>query len=104
MPARNSGRFGGRMSIRFPPETMDGRRSGPDAARRVAFVAGGAAMAGVEFNAVRLAARLDRARWEVVLVCPEEGDLTVAFRGLGLRVCVLPRGRMFSSSIRLTTH
>src|SRR5207245_13161 len=25
-------------------------------------------------------------------------------RALGLQVCVLPRGRMFSSSIRLTTH
>jgi glycosyltransferase involved in cell wall biosynthesis len=71
---------------------------------RVVFVTGGAAMAGVEFNAVRLAERLDRSRWEVVLVCPEEGDLPAAFRRLGLRMCILPRGRMFSSSIPLTAR
>jgi glycosyltransferase involved in cell wall biosynthesis len=61
-------------------------------------------MAGVEFNAVRLAGRLDRSRWEVILVCPEDGDLPNAFRRLGLRVCTLPRGRLFSSSIQLNTH
>src|SRR5262249_54472784 len=74
----------------------------PPRPHRVVFVTGAAAMAGVEFNAARLAGRLDRSRWEVVLVCPEEGDLPAAFRRLGLRVCVLPRGRMLSSSIPLT--
>src|SRR5262249_15077081 len=69
--------------------------------RVVAFVTGGAAMAGVEFNALRLAERLDRSRWEIVLVCPEEGDLPGAFRRAGLGVHVLPRRRMLSSSIRL---
>jgi glycosyltransferase involved in cell wall biosynthesis len=75
----------------------------PPACRRrtVAFVTGGAAMAGVEFNALRLAERLDRARWNVVLVCPEEGDLTAGFRRAGLKVHVLPRRRMLSSSIRV---
>jgi glycosyltransferase involved in cell wall biosynthesis len=75
----------------------------PPACRRrtVAFVTGGAAMAGVEFNALRLAERLNRARWNVVLVCPEEGDLTAAFRRAGLTVHVLPRRRMLSSSIRI---
>jgi glycosyltransferase involved in cell wall biosynthesis len=76
------------------------------AARRhvVAFVTGGAAMAGVEYNAIRLAERLDRGRWDVVLVCPAEGDLTAAFRRAGLRVFVEPRRRLLSSSIRLGTR
>jgi glycosyltransferase involved in cell wall biosynthesis len=58
-------------------------------------------MAGVEFNAIRLAQRLDRERWRVVLVCPEEGDLPAAFRRAGLEVRILPRPRLFSTSIPL---
>ncbi|MHB1422896.1 MAG: glycosyltransferase family 4 protein [Gemmataceae bacterium] len=69
--------------------------------RVVAFVTGGAAMAGVEFNAIRLAERLDRKRWQVILVCPEEGDLPDAFRKAGLEVRILPRPRLFSTSIPL---
>ena len=38
------------------------------------------------------------------VVCPEEGDLTNAFRKAGLEVRVVPRGRLFSSSIRLGTR
>jgi glycosyltransferase involved in cell wall biosynthesis len=72
--------------------------------RRVAFVTGGAAMAGVEYNALRLAKRLDPKQWEVVLVCPEEGDLPAGFRQAGLQVQILPRPRLGSSSIRLTTR
>jgi glycosyltransferase involved in cell wall biosynthesis len=88
----------------LPDDSLDDCPPPAAGARRVVFVVGSAAMAGVEFNAVRLAERLDRSRWEVVLVCPEEGDLPSAFRRAGLHVCVLPRGRLFSSSIRLTTH
>lgn len=69
--------------------------------RVVVFVTGAAAMAGVEFNAIRLAERLDRERWRIILVCPQEGDLPNAFRKAGLEVCIQPRPRMFSSSIPL---
>ncbi len=77
------------------PPAVDGRR------RLVVFVTGGAAMAGVEFNAIRLAERLDRARWRVVLVCPQDGDLPNAFRKAGLDVRLLSRPRLFSTSIPL---
>lgn len=69
--------------------------------RVVAFVTGGAAMAGVEFNAIRLAERLNPERWRIILVCPEEGDLPAAFRSAGLEVRILPRPRLFSTSIAL---
>jgi glycosyltransferase involved in cell wall biosynthesis len=72
-----------------------------DRPRLVVFVTAAAAMAGVEFNAIRLAEKLDRGRWRVVLVCPEEGDLPDAFRRAGLEVRILPRPRLFSSSVRL---
>jgi glycosyltransferase involved in cell wall biosynthesis len=58
-------------------------------------------MAGVEFNAIRLAERLDRERWNVVLVCPEEGDLPAAFRRAGLPAHILPRPRLLSTSIQI---
>jgi glycosyltransferase involved in cell wall biosynthesis len=61
-------------------------------------------MAGVEYNAIRLAERLDRDRWDIVLVCPEEGDLTAAFRRAGLRVYVNPQRHLLSSSVPLSTH
>jgi glycosyltransferase involved in cell wall biosynthesis len=78
------------------------RRPAAKTGRRVlAFVSGGAAMAGVEFNAIRLAQRLDREPWRVVLVCPEDGDLPDAFRKAGLEVRILPRPRLFSTSIAL---
>jgi glycosyltransferase involved in cell wall biosynthesis len=69
--------------------------------RVVAFVTLGAAMAGVEYNAIRLAERLDPARWRVVLLCPQEGDLPNAFRRAGLGVRIVRRPRLFSSSIPL---
>jgi glycosyltransferase involved in cell wall biosynthesis len=87
------------------PPVAGGAASRSAGGRRVvAFVTGGAAMAGVEFNAIRLAEHLDRSRWQIVLICPEEGDLTDAFRRAGLTVHVLPRRRMLSSSIRLGSH
>jgi glycosyltransferase involved in cell wall biosynthesis len=58
-------------------------------------------MAGVEYNALRLAERLDRNRWEVLLICPEEGDLPAGFRRAGLWVHILPRPHLWSSSVRL---
>jgi glycosyltransferase involved in cell wall biosynthesis len=77
-------------------------RSAAKTGRRVvAFVTTGAAMAGVEFNALRLAERLDRQEWQIILVCPQEGDLPAAFRKAGLEVRILPRPRLFSTSIQL---
>jgi glycosyltransferase involved in cell wall biosynthesis len=75
-------------------------RNGP-ASHLVAFVTGGADMAGVEFNAIRLARRLDPHLWKVVLICPEEGDLPDAFRQAGREVHILPRPRLYSPSIQL---
>jgi glycosyltransferase involved in cell wall biosynthesis len=56
-------------------------------------------MAGVEYNAIRLAKQLDRNRWKIILVCPEEGDLPAAFRRANLDVVILRRPRLLSTSI-----
>jgi glycosyltransferase involved in cell wall biosynthesis len=59
-------------------------------------------MAGVEFGALHLAERLQRSRWKSVLVCPDEGDLPDACRRAGVQVQILPRPRIFSTSIRIS--
>ena len=76
------------------PTAEEGRRV-------VAFVTIGPAMAGVEYNALRLAERLDPNCWHVILVCPQEGDLPAAFRKADLEVRILPRPRLFSTSIQI---
>src|SRR5439155_23165316 len=68
---------------------------------RLVFVSGGATMAGVEYNTLRLTKRLHKSRWEPIVLCPEEGDLPNACRKAGVEVLILPRPKLFSTSIRI---
>lgn len=58
-------------------------------------------MGGVQFSTLYLAQHLDPARWEPVVVCPEEGDLTKACRRLEIRTHILDQPRVRSTSISI---
>lgn len=58
-------------------------------------------MGGVQFSTLYLAQNLDPAHWKPIVLCPEEGDLTSACRDSGIEVHVLPRPRLWSTSVRL---
>ena len=69
----------------------------------VVFVESAAAMGGVQFSTLYLAQNLDRAKWQPLVVCPEEGDLTHACRDSGVETRVLRQPRFWSTSFRLGT-
>jgi glycosyltransferase involved in cell wall biosynthesis len=69
------------------------------APQKVVFVEAAAAMSGVQFSTLYLAQHLDFALWEPVVVCPEEGDLTEACRGFGIRTHILSQPTLRSTSI-----
>lgn len=60
-----------------------------------------AAMGGVEFSTLYLAQRLDRELFSPVVVCPREGDLPRLCRESRVDTRVVPRGRLFSVTLRL---
>lgn len=64
----------------------------------VTFLESAAAMGGVERTTLDLVENLDRARWEPVVICPEEGELPEACRRAGVDVRILPRPAMYSTS------
>ena len=68
--------------------------------RTVAFVCGSAAMSGVEFSLLYLLQRMDRAEWNPVVLCPEEGQLTVACREIGVAAHVVKAPAAYSTSLR----
>jgi glycosyltransferase involved in cell wall biosynthesis len=72
-----------------------------EAPKIVVFVESAAAMGGVQFSTLYLAQNLDPTQWKVIVVCPEEGDLTRACRDSGIEVHVLPRPRLWSTSVRV---
>jgi glycosyltransferase involved in cell wall biosynthesis len=69
--------------------------------RKVYFVESAAAMGGVQFSTLYLVQHLDRARWEPVVICPEEGDLTEACRRSGVAVHILDFPALHSTSFRV---
>jgi glycosyltransferase involved in cell wall biosynthesis len=81
-------------------ESIDGVNRAGDP-RKVMFVEGAAAMGGVQFSTLYLAQHLDRALWDPIVVCPEEGDLTGACRRLGIPVHVLEQVKLRSTSFRI---
>jgi glycosyltransferase involved in cell wall biosynthesis len=68
--------------------------------RTVVFIESASAMGGVQFSTLYLAQELDRARWNPVVVCPAEGDLTRACRNAGVETQVLAGPRFWSTSVR----
>ena len=69
--------------------------------RTVYFIESAAAMGGVQFSTLYLVQHLDPARWEPVVICPEEGDLTEACRKSGVAVEILNRPALRSTSFRV---
>jgi glycosyltransferase involved in cell wall biosynthesis len=69
--------------------------------RTVYFIESAAAMGGVQFSTLYLVQHLDTARWEPLVICPEEGDLTEACRRAGVAVHILDFPALRSTSFRL---
>jgi glycosyltransferase involved in cell wall biosynthesis len=57
-----------------------------------------AAMGGIQQTTLALVRKLDRTRWNPIVICPEDGDLPNACRSSGVRVEILPLPPMLSTS------
>jgi glycosyltransferase involved in cell wall biosynthesis len=57
-------------------------------------------MGGVQFSTLYLVEALDRARWNPVVVCPGEGDLSRVCRDGGVESHIVARPRFWSTSVR----
>jgi glycosyltransferase involved in cell wall biosynthesis len=68
----------------------------------VVFLESAAAMGGVQFSTLYLAQTLDRARWNPIVVCPKEGQLTRACRDAGIETHVIEWPRLWSTSVRVS--
>src|SRR4026207_1775035 len=77
------------------------RESHTAARRRVVFMEGAAARGGVQFSTLYVAQHLHPELWKPVVLCPEEGDLPVACRRLGIDVQVLEQPKLRSTSFRI---
>lgn len=71
-----------------------------DRPRTVVFVESAGAMGGVQFSTLYLAQRLNRAQWEPIVVCPEDGELPHACRQAGIKVHVITHAGLRSTSVR----
>ncbi len=69
--------------------------------KTIAFVQVASQMSGVEFSTLYLAQHLDRARWSPLVICPSDGDLPQRCREQHIPVAIVPRARMYSTSIRI---
>jgi glycosyltransferase involved in cell wall biosynthesis len=67
----------------------------------VVFVESAAAMGGVQFSTLYLAQHLDSTMWQPVVVCPGEGDLTMACRSSGIAAHSLDCPRLRSTSFQI---
>jgi glycosyltransferase involved in cell wall biosynthesis len=67
----------------------------------IALVDVSSKMAGVEFSTLYLAQHIDRARYRVVVICPEEGDLPARCRAAGVDVVIEPAPRFMPTSIEI---
>ena len=74
----------------------EGRASRGSGRIRVAFCIDNMGVGGTELNALRTAERLDRARFEVVVVCLQsDGPLLARYHERGIRVLRLPIGHLY---------
>jgi glycosyltransferase involved in cell wall biosynthesis len=67
----------------------------------IALVDESSKMAGVEFSTLYLAQHIDRSRFRVVVICPEEGDLPDRCRAAGIDVVIAPSPRFMSTSVEI---
>jgi glycosyltransferase involved in cell wall biosynthesis len=67
----------------------------------IIFVEVAAGMGGVEFSTLYLAQQLDRACWQPIVVCPQEGTLPEACRQAGVAVQIVPRPALRSTSVQI---
>lgn len=67
----------------------------------IALVDVSSKMAGVEFSTLYLAQHLDRDRFRVVVICPEEGDLPERCRAAGVDVVIMPSPCFMPTSIEI---
>jgi glycosyltransferase involved in cell wall biosynthesis len=72
-----------------------------DARLTIVFVESAAAMGGVQFSTLYLAQNLNSTKWQPIVVCPEEGDLTRACRSFGIAVHSLDCPRLRSTSFQI---
>ena len=86
---------------RFTDRLIHNAEMQSEARKTVVFVESAAAMGGVQFSTLYLAQNLDRAKWQPLVICPEEGDLTRACRDSGVETHVLRQARFWSTSFRL---
>jgi glycosyltransferase involved in cell wall biosynthesis len=74
----------------------------PHSSRRtVVFVETAAAMGGVQFSTLYLVQQLDPALWQSIVVCPEAGPLTDGCLRSNIRVQIIDRPKLLSTSVRL---
>ncbi|MDD5584526.1 MAG: glycosyltransferase [Candidatus Omnitrophica bacterium] len=67
---------------------------------RIAFLMQESEMAGIEYNSLALAERIDRSKFAITFLCPCEGKLTEKCRRAHLPYFIIPRPRFFSTSIQ----
>ena len=67
----------------------------------IVFVESAAAMGGVQFSTLYLVQQLNSSRWNPIVVCPEQGDLTEACRSSGIAVKILNCPTLLSTSFRV---
>ncbi|MFS8084625.1 MAG: glycosyltransferase family 4 protein, partial [Acidobacteriota bacterium] len=77
------------------------RREQSEGPRAVVFVESAGAMGGVQFSTLFLAQRLNRAQWQPVVICPEDGELIRACREVGVETKVLEQRNLRSTSVRI---
>jgi glycosyltransferase involved in cell wall biosynthesis len=68
----------------------------------IALVDESSKMAGVEFSTLYLAQHINRSRFRIVVICPEEGDLPQRCRESGIDVAIIPRPTFMSTSIEIS--
>src|SRR5690349_18170549 len=75
-----------------------GRAQAASGPCKMVVIESSAAMGGIQHTTLSLLQRLDRARWDPILICPEEGELTQACRHAGVTVHILPQPALYSTS------
>ncbi|MFH1876749.1 MAG: glycosyltransferase [Candidatus Omnitrophota bacterium] len=66
----------------------------------IAFLMQESEMAGIEYNSLALAERVDRSTFPITFICPREGKLTEKCRQARLPYCIVSRPRFFSTSFQ----
>ena len=83
---------------------MESRPQAAGERAKVMFLETASATGGVQHTTLYLVEHLDRARWQPLVVCPEEGDLTRACQAAGVEVRILPRPPLWSPSFWISNR